>query len=187
MAAVSANEAARVICSPPLTATCPRRTEFTAAAKDNEYRITGMVAYANGQIVAQSSTSTLNASVPLSPGQYQLAWPAPGIPAATIFPRRRTSPSPLPAPRQAARDCTLVICSPVANSDVGSPVQISAAAKDNEYRITGMVAYANGKNVAQSNGGTLNSSVPLNPGQYQLVIRAWDSSNYLLRRRKTHQ
>src|SRR5271166_1296913 len=42
--------------------------------------------------------------------------------------------------------------------------------------ITGMVAYANGKIVAQSNGSTLNASVPMSSGQYQLVIRAWDTT-----------
>lgn len=164
-----------VICSPPANSDLPSPVQITAAAKDNEYRITGMVAYANGQIVAQSSSSTLNASVPLSPGQYQLvvrAWDSSGYYFSSQENFTVTSSC------TATQDRTLVICSPVANSDVGSPVQISAAAKDNEYRITGMVAYANGKNVAQSNSGTLNASVPLNPGQYQLVIRAWDSSGY---------
>jgi len=32
--------------------------------------------------------------------------------------------------------------------------------------------------VAQSGNSILNAAVPPNPGNYQLVIRAWDSSGY---------
>lgn len=71
-----------------------------------------------------------------------------------------------------------VICSPQANGTVESPIQIDASAKDNEHAITGMAAYANGQIVAQSNSSTLNASVPFNAGQYNLVVRAWDSSGY---------
>lgn len=76
------------------------------------------------------------------------------------------------------QDQTVLICLPVLNSSVGSPVQITAAALDNEHPITGMVAYANSQVVAQSSNSTLNASVPLNPGQYQLVVRAWDSTGH---------
>ena len=41
-----------------------------------------------------------------------------------------------------------------------------------------MIAYANGQIVARSSSGTLSASVQMNPGQYQLVVRAWDSSGY---------
>lgn len=78
----------------------------------------------------------------------------------------------------ATQDRTVVICSPVANGTVPSPVQITAAALDNEYRITAMIAYANGRQVAQSSSAALNASVALNPGNYLLVVRAWDSSGY---------
>jgi phosphatidylinositol-3-phosphatase len=76
------------------------------------------------------------------------------------------------------QDRTVSICSPTANGNMTSPLQIVSAAMDNEHTITGMVAYANGQIVAQSSNGTLNATISLNPGQYQLVIRAWDSSGY---------
>ncbi len=80
---------------------------------------------------------------------------------------------------RATRDRSVSICTPVQNGSVGSPFQIVSAAKDNQYQITGMVAYANGQVIAQSNNAILNATVALSPGQYQLVIRAWDSSgNY---------
>ena len=163
-----------VICSPPANSNVPSPIQLSAAAKDNEHRITGMVAYANSQIVAQSSDSTLNASVPLNPGQYQLlvrAWDSTGYYFSSQENITVTACT-------ATQDKTVVICSPQANGSTGSPVQIVAAAKDNEHRITGMVAYANSQIVAQSSDSTLNASVPLSPGQYQLVVRAWDSTGY---------
>jgi hypothetical protein len=77
----------------------------------------------------------------------------------------------------ASKDKSVAICSPAPNADVNSPVQLSAAAKDNQYAITAMIAYANGQIVAESPDGMLNSKVSLSPGNYQLVIRAWDSQN----------
>jgi hypothetical protein len=79
----------------------------------------------------------------------------------------------------ASGDRTVAICSPTANGNIASPIQIVSAAKDNEYAITGMVAYINSQIVAESGNAVLNATVPLSPGQHQLVIRAWDSSgNY---------
>ena len=77
----------------------------------------------------------------------------------------------------ATQDDTVKICSPAAGSD-GSPIQIVSAARDNEHRITGMVAYVNSQIVATSNAATLNASLPLGAGNYQLVIRAWDTTGY---------
>lgn len=133
-----------------------------------------MVAYANGQVIATGSSSTLSASVPLNPGSYQLvvrAWDTSGY----YFSSQENFTV---ATCTATRDRSVTICSPQANGTVGSPVQIAAAAKDNQHRITGMVAYANGQVVAQSSGSTLNASVALPSGSYQLLIRAWDSSGY---------
>lgn len=75
-----------------------------------------------------------------------------------------------------AVDHSVQICAPAANGTLGAPVQIVAAARDSSYPITGMVAYANSHIVAQSTGASLNVGVPFTAGQYQLVIRAWDTS-----------
>ncbi len=79
---------------------------------------------------------------------------------------------------KASKDKSVAICSPQLDGDVKSPVQLTAAAKDNQYSITGMVAYANSQIVAQGPDGVLNAKVLLRPGNYQLVIRAWDSKGY---------
>ncbi|HTV64889.1 MAG TPA: alkaline phosphatase family protein [Bryocella sp.] len=78
----------------------------------------------------------------------------------------------------ATQDKTVEICSPAPNGSVSSPVQITAAAKDNEHPITGMVAYANSQIIVESPDAIMNAQVPLSPGNYNLVIRAWDSTGY---------
>ena len=163
-----------VICSPPANGVVFSPIQITAAAKEIGKSITGMVAYANSQIVAQSSESTLSANVALNPGQYQLlvrAWDSSGF----YFSSQENITI---KPCAATQDKTVVICSPQANQSTGSPVQIVAAAKDDEHPIAGMAAYANGRMVAQSSDSTLNASAVLAPGQYQLLVRTWDSNGY---------
>ncbi len=162
------------ICSPSANGNVPSPVPIVAGAKDEEHPITGMVAYANNQMVARSNNSSLNASIPLNPGQYQLvvrAWDTTGY----YFSSQENFTV---SACTANQDKTVVICSPQANGTVGSPVQIAAAAKDNEHPITGMIAYANSQIVAQSSSSTLNALVRLSPGQYQFVIRAWDTTGY---------
>lgn len=162
------------ICAPSANGNVPSPVQITAGARDDEHSITGMVAYANGRVISQSSGSTLSASVPLNPGQYQLvvrAWDTTGYYFSSQEHFTVTACT-------ATQNKSVAICSPQANGTVGSPVQIVAAAKDNQHPITGMVAYANRRVVAQTNNSTLNASAPLSPGQYQLVVRAWDSTGY---------
>jgi phosphatidylinositol-3-phosphatase len=169
------------ICAPSANGSVPSPVQITAGAKDNQHTITGMAAYAGTRIVAQSNGPSLSASVPLNPGHYLLlvrAWDSSG----SYF---STQESFTVTPCTATQDKTVNICSPQANGTAGSPVQIAAAAIDNEHRITGMVAYANGQAVAQSSSSTLNASVALNPGQYQLVIRAWDSTGFYFSSQET--
>jgi len=78
----------------------------------------------------------------------------------------------------AAQDKTVAICAPQPNGNSTSPVQITAAAKDNEHPITGMVAYANSQIIAEGPDAVMNAMVSLRPGTYNLVIRAWDSTGY---------
>jgi acid phosphatase len=77
-----------------------------------------------------------------------------------------------------SQDKTVAICSPNANGSVQSPVQFTAASRDNEHPITGMVAYANSQIIAESPDAVMNAIVSLPPGNYNLVIRAWDTTGY---------
>jgi phospholipase C len=75
-------------------------------------------------------------------------------------------------------DQTVAICSPANGATVGSPVQFTAAALDNEHSITGMVLYIDSQIKGQSNNANLSASVALSSGSHLVVIRAWDSTGF---------
>lgn len=75
-------------------------------------------------------------------------------------------------------DKTVNICSPASGSTDGSPVQFTAAALDQEHPITGMIAYVDSVQKAQSSNASLSASVPLAVGTHNIVIRAWDSTGF---------
>lgn len=81
-------------------------------------------------------------------------------------------------PCTATTDRTVKICSPAAGSTVSSPVQFSAAALDNEHRVTAMNLYVDSVKSASSTSGQLSASLALANGNHAIVIRAWDSSGF---------
>jgi hypothetical protein len=161
------------VCSPAAGSSTSSPVQISAASLGN-HPITGMKAYANGVSVASSTSSTLNASVTLANATYKLvvkAWDTTGA----IY---QTTETFTVGPTTATCTISTVgvkICSPVAGSTVGSPVQITAASKGTNT-ITGMKAYANGTTVATSTSGTLNAKVTLAPGTYNLVVKGWEST-----------
>ena len=78
----------------------------------------------------------------------------------------------------AAVDKTVAICAPANGATVGSPVQFTAAALDNEHPITGMVLYVDSQIKGQSNNANFSASVALSSGSHPVVIRAWDSTGF---------
>jgi len=75
-------------------------------------------------------------------------------------------------------DKTVNICSPAGGSTDNSPVQFTAAALDQEHPITGMIAYVDSVQKAQSANASLSASVQLAAGTHNIVIRAWDSTGF---------
>lgn len=160
------------VCSPAAGSSVNSPVQISAASLGT-HRITGMRAYANGVNVASSTSSTLNATVTLANATYTLvvkAWDSAGV----VYQSTETF-TVGPATGCSTSTVGVKICSPAAGSTVGSPVQITAASKGNQ-RITGMKAYANGKNVATSFTALLSAKVSLAAGKYTLVVKAWDSA-----------
>jgi len=161
------------VCSPAAGSSVGSPVTISAAALGTA-RITGMKAYANGVSVASSTSSTVNATVTLANATYTLvvkAWDSTG----KVY---QTTETFTVGPGTAPCSITTVgvkICSPVAASAVGSPVQITAASKGTNA-ITGMKAYANGIAVATSTSGTLSAKVNLAPGTYTLLVKGWEST-----------
>jgi hypothetical protein len=161
------------VCSPAAGSSVNSPVQISAASQ-GKARITGMRAYANGVNVASSTSAILSAQVALANATYTLvvkAWDSTGA----IYQTTETFTVGPPTTSCTTSTVGVKICSPAAGSTVGSPVQITAAGKGNQ-RITGMKAYANGKNVATSFTALLSAKVSLAVGKYTLVVKAWDSA-----------
>lgn len=78
----------------------------------------------------------------------------------------------------ATTDKTVNICSPASGSSDTSPVQFTAAARDDEHPITGMVLYVDSVEKANSSSASLSASAALSVGNHSIVIRAWDSTGF---------
>lgn len=78
----------------------------------------------------------------------------------------------------ASTDKTVNICLPTNGSTDASPVQFTAAARDNEHTITGMVLYVDSVIQAKSSTALLSASVALSAAKHAIVIRAWDSTGF---------
>jgi len=82
-------------------------------------------------------------------------------------------------------DKTVNICAPASGSTDNSPVQFTAAALDQEHPITGMIAYVDSVQKAQSGNASLSASVQLAAGTHNIVIRAWDSTGFFFSSQET--
>lgn len=78
----------------------------------------------------------------------------------------------------ATTDKTVNICSPASGSSDTSPVQFTAAARDDEHPITGMVLYVDSVEKANGSSALLSASVALSVGNHSIVVRAWDSTGF---------
>jgi len=167
--------AGAVLCAPVAGAAVSSPVQFAGVGTGASGSVNHLELWIDGNKIGNYAGNAMATQVPLAGGTH----------AATLVEvdsqARYVKSSPLNftvnncSPGQ---DRTVAICSVQANESTGSPLPIVACARDDEHPITGMVAYANSKVVAQSSNSTLNASVPLSPGQYQLVIRAWDTTGY---------
>src|ERR671922_2162829 len=73
-------------------------------------------------------------------------------------------------------DKTVVICPPANGASVSSPVQFTAAAKDNEANVTAMAVYVDGIKMATGQGANFSASATLSAGSHSFDVKAWDSS-----------
>src|SRR4051812_6218128 len=172
-----------VICSPANGASVTSPVQVTAAAKDTAASVTSMALYVDGVKTATGQGANFSASVTMTAGSHGItvrAWDSAG---ATFVSARNTitvgSGSPPPPPpgtcSPPSTDRTVAICAPANNSTVASPVQFSAAARDNSHTVTAMAVYVDGTKKVSSTSATLSGSAPLTTGAHSFTVKAWDS------------
>lgn len=176
------------ICSPSFTSANSSPVRILGDASSDAVPIVEIKAYIDGRLVASIANSNeLDASVPVAPGQHQLAfnaWDRNGRlfqDVANFFVSGGGGGGSCAVPSTAG----VHVCSPAAGSTVSSPVAISASSNGGTRPITAMKAYIDGKQVAASSSNTLSASVPAAAGTHTLNVNAWNSAGQVFTSQET--
>lgn len=100
-------------------------------------------------------------------------------PTPSPTPTPTPSPTPTPTPTPSPSGCTaatvgVTVCSPIAGSDVSSPVRFTAAAKSS-LPITAMRIYIDNVSVYLIKATSLDVSLNVAAGKHNVVVQAWNS------------
>src|SRR3954470_15799421 len=161
------------VSSPANNATVPNTFNVVASASTDAAgaKITGWWIYVDSvQAWHGNATGSINAPLTLSAGSHQVlvrAWDSTGAFGTQI----------LNLTAAACSGVCVTVTSPSETGGVPTPVRFTASAEDGAGRsITGWVVYVNNTNTFQNHISTLDQWVILDPGNYNVYIRAWDSS-----------
>jgi len=132
-----------------------------------------MQIYVDNISVYATANRTLDTFIPMGTGTHFVvvqAWDAQGV--VFKFPETVTVTG------------GLSVSSPADGSVVGSPVHVVASASAGQP-ISQMVIYLDNNNVFITNGGNMDTSVSVAPGQHFLVVQAWDTTGAVYKKGMT--
>jgi hypothetical protein len=121
--------------------------------------------YADDALVYEVSGTGMQATLPVGTGTHWVVLQAWNQSGATY--KKALTVNVVPVP--------ITISSPGANATVASPVVISASAPVSSPVQT-MQVYVDNTLAYQTSGQTVNTSLPMSPGQHYLVVKGWDGS-----------
>jgi hypothetical protein len=114
------------------------------------------------------NAAILDTYVPMSVGSHYVvvqAWDATGA----VFKAAETINV------AGANTAGVTVTSPMNGATVGSPVNLVASARS-AYPITGMRIYVDHVDSYATAAASLNTALPMSPGQHYVVVQAWDST-----------
>jgi len=140
-----------------------------SATANGSQPITAMKVYLNGAEKYAVSGTSVNTSIALASGTYNLtinAWDTTGkvYSASRSFTVGST---------QASSGVT--ISAPASGATVGSPVRVTATAKGS-HPITAMKVYMNGTLKYSTAASSVNTTIGLGAGTYTVTVNAWDTT-----------
>jgi hypothetical protein len=124
-----------------------------------------------------TNSASLDVSLNVAAGAHYVvvqAWDSGG----TVFktPLNITVGSASPTSACTASTTGVTVCSPAAGATLGSPVQITAAAKSSLGPITAMRIYVDNTSKYAINASSLSTSLTMTAGSHYVVVQAWDST-----------
>ena len=163
------------ITSPANASTVASPIHVTATASGGSYPISSMSVLLDGTAVYSQSASSIDTSVNAAPGSHTLqvkAVDSQGTTYSNSVSVTVSSTSGACTPPAAG----ITVVSPVNNSTVSSPVQVTACAGGGGYNITAMYVYVDYTAVYKVyNTSQLNTSLNLAVGKHYIKVQAWNS------------
>jgi hypothetical protein len=159
---VTAQSEAVVVTSPAPGAVVSSPVNVLATAGGSA-SVNVMQIYVDNVSVYQTSKAVLNASVPMTAGTHNVvvqAWDASGGITKNSFNVTVATPS-------------VAISSPIANSTVYSPVQVTATTVD-PNTVYAVQLYLDNVLQYQMTGNGVSWALPVSPGQHSILAQTWD-------------
>ncbi len=148
---------------------------------------TGMIAYSDDREVFRTPAGSLDTYLDLPAGIHHIvinAWDSGGNLTSTdghvtIAGRIESCDEYKPA-------VSVTICSPAGSNEApGTPLHFVAAARSDGNTITGMIVYADGKEIQRTSANYIDFQASLAPGTHLLVVNAWDNTGSLMQSSRT--
>lgn len=168
------NSVGVVICTPTMEETVTSPVHLTAAAKGNA-QIRAWTVYVDGKGVWSPDlySESISPQLDMAAGQHRItakAWDVNGQSySKTIYITVAGSG------RCSTSSIGVHICSPSNNANVGSPVEILAAAKG-KAQIRAWIVYVDGKGVWSPDlySTSISPQLDMSPGRHRITAKAWD-------------
>lgn len=141
-----------------------------AAYPSNRHSISSWSVFVDGtSVYTAGAVNTINPSLPMSSGVHTVdvrSWETSGASGDTTI-SITVGPKPV-----------VQVTTPVDDANVGSPVNVIAAASPSPgATITGWRVYVDSSSAYQAGAvNQINASVPMSVGSHDVVVRAWDTS-----------
>src|SRR5258708_10256975 len=161
---VTAQSEAVVVTSPAPNAVVASPTTFSATA-GGASTVTGMQVYVDNISVYQTSGATISTTIKINPGPHSVvvqAWDVSGGITKNSFNITVATPS-------------VTISSPVANSTVYSPVQVTATTVD-PNTVYALQLYVDNVLQYQMTGNGVSWALPMSAGTQSILAQAWDTA-----------
>ena len=162
---VTAQSEAVVVTSPAPGAVVSSPVNVLAMAGGSA-SVNAMQVYVDNMSVYQTSKATLNTSVPMSAGTHNIvvqAWDASGGITKNSFNVTVATPS-------------VTISSPIANSTIYSPVQVTATTVD-PNTVFAVQLYLDNVLQYQMTGNGVSWELPVSPGEHSILVQSWDTAS----------
>ncbi len=162
----------------PLTGSSVSTSMHVVASATSGNPVSAMKIYVDDVDSYTVYASSLDTSLAVAAGSHHVvvqAWDSTGAVAGQSLYVTAIAPSSSPCVLSTANR-SVTICTPTAQSTVGSPVHVVAGTTDTTAPVTAVRIYVDNVSMYTVNANTVDTYVALASGKHRLVVQAWDAT-----------